>query len=169
MGSRGFNLDINCELCGIEAESIVHVLCDYPVAKSVWKRLGISDTSQESYSAPLGVWLKINCESQDALTRPRIPWRIVFPQAVWLPWLHKNEFIFQSKRIDQGLYDQCIKRGAEFFAIVPENSNKPSKMQIQVKWIRPGQGWTKLNTDGAVFGDPKRAGRGGLLRNNEGD
>ena len=42
-------------------------------------------------------------------------------------------------------------------------------MQIQVKWIKPGQGCTKLNMDGAVFGDPRKAGGGGLLRNSEGD
>ena len=42
-------------------------------------------------------------------------------------------------------------------------------MQIQVKWIKPGQGWTKLNTDGAVFGDPRKAGGGGLLHNSKGD
>ena len=67
------------------------------------------------------------------------------------------------------MYDQCIKRGAEFFVIVLENSNKPIRMQIQVKWIKPGQGCTKLNMDGAVFGDPRKAGGGGLLRNSEGD
>ena len=61
------------------------------------------------------------------------------------------------------------KRGAEFFAIVPENSKKPSRMQIQVKWIKPGQGWIKPNTDGAVFGDPRKADGGGLLCNSEGN
>ena len=52
---------------------------------------------------------------------------------------------------------------------MPNNPSKPSRIQVHVKWSKPHPGWVKLNTDGSVFGDPKKAGGGGIIRNNEGD
>ena len=62
----------------------------------------------------------------------------------------------------------CIKKSAEFFAIVPNIPNKPNRIQVQVKWSKPQPGWVKLNTDSSMFGDPKKAG-GGVIQNSEGD
>ena len=58
---------------------------------------------------------------------------------------------------------QCIKKGVEFYVVVPDTSNKPPITQIQVKWTKPNPGWVKLNTDGAVGGVPGKAGGGGVL------
>ena len=52
---------------------------------------------------------------------------------------------------------------------MPNNPSKSSRIQVHVKWSKPHPGWVKLNTDGSVFGDPKKAGGGGIIRNNEGD
>ena len=41
--------------------------------------------------------------------------------------------------------------------------SKPDRVSIQIKWEKLGLGWTKLNTDGSVTGNPKLAGDGGLL------
>ena len=57
----------------------------------------------------------------------------------------------------------------DFYAIVPNGPNKPSRVQVQVRWIKPPSGWVKLNTDGSVFGDPIKVDRGGILRCNNGD
>ena len=39
---------------------------------------------------------------------------------------------------------------------------------LEVCWIPPREGWVKLNTDGAVQGENKIAGYGGLLRDADG-
>ena len=57
----------------------------------------------------------------------------------------------------------------EFYAIVPNGPNKPSRVHVQVRWIKPPSGWVKLNTDGSVFGDPIKVDGGGILRCNNGD
>lgn len=62
---------------------------------------------------------------------------------------------------------ECIKKGVEFYANVPGNTCKPPRTQIQVKCMKPNPDWVKLNTDGAVFGVPIKASRGGLLRCND--
>ena len=80
------------------------------------------------------------------------------PKAIWLIWLQRNKFIFQFGRIDPNTYSHCIKKEAEFFAIVPDNSNKPNRTQVQVKWKKPIPNWVKLNKEESIFGKPKKAG-----------
>ena len=118
-------------------------------------KLGINDANQEFFDAPLTDWLKKNCGSCDTLMHPWIPWKSVFPQAVWLIWLRQNSFIFQTGRIDANIHVHCIKKRVEFFVIVPRNTNKPPRTQIQVKWSKPNPGWVKLNTNRAVLGTLK--------------
>ena len=65
LGSRAFNLDNTCELCGRDIETIIHVLCDCFVARNVWRKLGINDANQEFFLYPLAEWLKKNCRSFD--------------------------------------------------------------------------------------------------------
>ena len=58
---------------------------------------------------------------------------------------------------------QSIKRGAKFFALISDCSNKLPRVQIQISWKKPMTGWVKLNIDGVVFGNPIKAGGGGVL------
>nr|POE48311.1 putative ribonuclease h protein [Quercus suber] len=169
LGSRGFFLDPMCELCGESPESILHTLRDYRVAKSVWKDLGIEEGNLEFFRPNLDAWLKINCGINSMYPRPRMPWKILFPQVVWTLWLHRNKAIFQTGKIEVGTSACCVKKGMEFYAIVPNGPNKPRRTQIQVRWLKPPPRWTKLNTDGSVFGNLMKASGGGILRSNDGE
>ena len=126
-----------CEVCGSAFDSITHVMRDYLEASKVWKGLGIRDTNQVFYGLPFMDWLKSNCSSSYCFPRPRIPWKILFPQAIWLIWLQRNKIIFQSRRVDPNTYAHCIKKGAEFFDIVPNSPKKPRRIQVQVAWNKP--------------------------------
>ena len=57
----------------------------------------------------------------------------------------------------------------EYYAIVPNEPNKLSRMQVQVKWNKPLTGWVKLNTDGTMYGNLIKVGGGGVLRSSSGD
>ena len=39
---------------------------------------------------------------------------------------------------------------------------------VLVGWSKLHEGWTKLNTDGSVMGNPAMAGGGGVIRGQEG-
>ena len=84
----------------------------------------------------------------------------MFSQAIWQIWLHRNRFIYKTGRKEHNIHVQSIKRGAEFFALIPDYSNKLPRVQVQISWKKPLAGWMKLNTDGAVFGNPIQV-RGG--------
>ena len=102
LGSRGLNLNPTCELCGESPESILHTLRDCKVAKSVWKDLGIKEGNLEFFGLNLDAWLKNNCGMTSMYPRPHVPWKILFPQAVWMLWLHRNKAIFQIGKIEEG-------------------------------------------------------------------
>lgn len=82
--------------------------------------------------------------------------RFFFPQAIWMIWRHWNRFIFQFGRTDPNIHSHCIKKGAGFFVILPDNSSKPSRIQVQVSWKKTIPGWVKLNTDGSIIGILRR-------------
>ena len=169
LGSRGLNLDPTCELCVESLKSILHSLRDCKLAKSVWKDLGIEEGNLEFFRLNLVAWLKTNCGMTSMFPRPRMPSKILFPQVVWTLWLHGNKATFQIGKIEVGTSACYVKKGVEFYAIVPNSPNKPRQTQIQVRWLKPQPRWTKLNTYGSVFGSSIKAGEGSVLRCSDGE
>ena len=158
-----------CELCGLAIESISHVLRDCIVAKNFWKLLGIPSKHHDFFLLDLKEWMKVNCSSKSTLRHHHLPWKIVFPFGIWQLWNQRNSFLFSSGTVTRNIQDHCIKKSAEFFAIVGDKPNKNLRTNIQVKWTKPPVGWLKLNTDGFAVGNPGIAGGGGLIHNENGD
>ena len=52
---------------------------------------------------------------------------------------------------------------------MPENPIKPSRVLTQVSWTKPHEGWAKLNSDGSMLGNSKKAGGGAVIRCSNGD
>ena len=71
--------------------------------------------------------------------------------------------------VTRNIQDLCIKKSAKFFAIVGDKPNENPRINIQVKWTKPPMGWLKLNTNGSAVGNPRIAGGGGLIHNENGD
>lgn len=79
LGSRVFNLNITCELCGSTSETILHTLRVCVSAKSIWNDLGIEESNMELFNLPLADWLEKYCGSTEFFPRPCIPWKVLFP------------------------------------------------------------------------------------------
>ena len=94
---------------------------------------------------------------------------MLFPQAFWLIWLQRNKIVFYDGRFNPNVTTHCVKKGDEFFVIVPENPKKPRSVLAQVTWIKPQEGWVKLNSNRSVLGNPKKAGGRAVLRCSNGD
>ena len=109
--------------------------------------------------------MRVNCSSNSILKHHQLSWKIDFSFGLWQFWNQRNSFLFSSRNI----HKICIKRSAEFFAIVGNKPNKHLIVNIQVKWNKPPMGWLKLNTDGFTIGNSGLAGGGELIHNENGD
>ena len=169
LGSMGINLDIACEMCGQAMKSISHVLGDYIVAKNFWKLLGISSKHHDFFLLDLEEWMRVNYSSNSISKHHQLSWKIVFPFGLWQLWNQRNSFLFSASTITRNIQNICIKKSAEFFAVVGDKPNKHPIVNIQVKWNKPPVGWLKLSTDGSAIGNSGLVGGGELIHNENGD
>ena len=114
------------------------------------------------------LWLSSNCANEKAIFCPPIPWKIVFSFAVWTLWSHRNQVVFNSKTPNPSLAKEIVHRDTEFFycAYFPKIASQ--LVAKQIRWEKPRHGWVKLNTDGSSLGNPRLAGGGGLIRDEDG-
>jgi hypothetical protein len=166
---RGISLNQGCSLCHSLLETITHVLRDCPVAHGFWLKLGIPSSITIFFTTSFSCWLENNCTSAAHSLQHCLPWKILFPFAIWQLWLHRNQFLFSRGTIDTTFLHRCVTKGAEFAAIVSNQLLRPSRIPKRIKWMKPDAGWVKLNTNGASSSSRGRAGGGGLLRDNNGD
>ena len=97
-----------------------------------------------------------------------IPWKILFPIRVWNLWLHRNNCVFRTGKLERSYFKKSIKDSAKFFSIGRNVKMPKAKIVVEVGWEKPPMGWAKLNTDGSAIGSTGRAGGGGVIRNHEG-
>ena len=71
----------------------------------------------ETFNLPIGKWLEVNCKANIKYNRMGIPWKILFPMGVWRLWLHGNNFIFKTGKVDRSCFKKSIKDSIEFFSV----------------------------------------------------
>ena len=67
------------------------------------------------------------------------------------------------------MFKKCIRESAEFYAIGFNAKVERNKAVVPIGWLKLHEGWTKLNTDRSVMGNPAMAGGGGMIRGQEGE
>ena len=167
LASRGLNISHLCPLCNNEAESIIHMLRDCPLACHVWDSLIPPSVINTFYGSTLVNWLRTNCKS-NACSHLGIFWNVIFPFGVWSIWLHRNKAIFRGNNPPKLNSYKVIIKAVEFAFLGVNGRNVRVKTIIQVRWTSPLVQWVKLNSDGSSMGNPGRAGGGGIIRNAKG-
>ena len=77
--------------------------------------------------------------------------------------------VFENKGINPTLAKVIIAQAMEFFQCVSYSRNNRHLVIKQVRWERPGEGWLKLNTDGATNDTLNSAGASEVLRDDSGN
>ena len=124
---------------------------------------------KDTFNLPIRKWLEFNYRSEGSSSFMSIPWKILFPMGVWQLWLHRNNYVFKSGKVERSWFKKCIRESAEFYAIGFNAKVERNKVVVPVGWSKLHEGWTKLNTDGSVMGNPAMAGGGGVIRGQEGE
>ena len=73
-----------------------------------------------------------------------------------------------KKNRNPSLAIEIVKQALEYYHCVASPRLQTQKVLKGIRWERPPQGWMKLNTDGAVNGNPDLAGCGDVVRDDLG-
>ena len=92
----------------------------------------------------------------------------MFPIGVWNLWLHRNNYVFRTGKLERSYFKKSIKDSAEFFSVGRNVKMPKAKIVVEVGWEKSPMGWVKLNSDGSAIGSTGSAGGGGAIRNHEG-
>lgn len=84
-------------------------------------------------------------------------------------WLCRNSVIFRNERPQRNLKDEVLWKASEFAFIGINKKQARTCTKIKVNWIKPPLNWFKLNLNGLSLGNPRLAGRGGLIWNDKGE
>ncbi|KAL9282454.1 putative ribonuclease H domain-containing protein [Arabidopsis thaliana] len=133
-----------CQVCKSGDETILHILRDCPAMMGIWNRIVPPILQRPFYTQTLLEWIYGNVGSQ--VVREGIPWGTVKCR-------DRTQFV---KEISKDVYQaHCLANGGQI---------KRVRVERQIAWSRPDEGWFKLNTDGASRGNPGLATAGGVIR-----
>ena len=158
-----------CPLCEESIESIVHVLRDCLVARSLWNSLLPPMSASLFLGLHLNDWMRLNCCKMNNHATTGIRWGIIFSFGIWTLWLHRNGVLFRNERAQKNLEPEVLGKAVEFAYMRVNGNQACNRRNIQVRWLKPPLSWYKLNSDGSSLGNPGRASGGGLIRNDKGE
>lgn len=162
-----------CPVCGREEESLSHVFRECERVQMMWRLVARGRLTQDFYVEDFQEWLRRN------LVRPKVrgddQWSLTFGVAVQTIWRARNDKVFRNI-LESGI-QMGYKVRAQVDAIVESlkahDSWQPKKSKTVegrvIKWSPPGEGWLKLNCDGAVVDFGARAACGGVFRGSGGE
>ena len=85
---------------------------------------------KDTFNLPIRKWLEFNYRSEGSSSFMSIPWKILFPMGVWQLWLHRNNYVFKSGKVERSWFQKCIRESAEFYAIGFNAKAKRSKVLL---------------------------------------
>lgn len=171
--ARGMKVDRRCQTCGVEFETINHMLFECSFARQVWALSEIPNPrggfDEDSVFANMNTLLTLSSRIQvRAEVKRRWSW------IMWLLWKRRNEVIFEGRMFNAMEFVQkAIQDSDEWFTAQmveeewqrEERLNQPS---VQQKWLPPESGWRMYNIGMKFDKSKERVGAGWVFRNERG-
>ena len=115
------------------------------------------------------MWIKKNALDSSKGLGKDYDWCHFFLLGLWNLWLQRNKKAFKQQPSNPNLVQVVEMQSRELLYCVLETNIGFVRLLKQIKWLKPLEGWHKLNTDGSVVGSSGQSGCGGLLRDCTGD
>lgn len=181
------NLEQNslCTICGTEEEDVAHALCRCPHAKYLWEAMGNTNAIS---CKPDSNW-KDSDWILDISGRVSKEERMGLMMLLWRIWYVRNGITHGKAAIPVEVSQRFI---ISYMASLLEIRQHPNANLIKGKhvvqygssmplprqckpsaesssWIRPQEGWMKLNVDGSYHPSDGKGGTGAVLRDSSGN
>ncbi|CAL1373186.1 unnamed protein product [Linum trigynum] len=166
-----------CHRCGNYEETILHLLRDCYPARFFWLRWIPQEEHQSFFSSSREDWFRDNILKED-VTDSGMNWNSFFSIAVWLIWKNRCTGCFQglhkamsAPSLAFSIHQRALLWHKAWQAPTVNfgrHGSKPERVEKQIQWSFPRNGWVKLNVDGASVGNPGLAGAGGIIRDEHG-
>ncbi|XP_048615950.1 uncharacterized protein LOC125588571 [Brassica napus] len=170
---RGMKVDERCQLCGLEGETIQHVLFQCAVARQVWALSGIPQPMFEMQEGHLfsniNYLMNLKAQSWGSMEEKR-----AWPWVLWFLWKSRNDFIFNGARwmpmeivvkakneADGWFLAQEVDKEVELE--VTRNDVRPKK-----RWLPPEESWLMCNVAFEWNKDTHSLGGAWVVRNHRG-
>ncbi|XP_021859944.2 uncharacterized protein [Spinacia oleracea] len=154
-----------CVCCGIEVESVTHVLFECDSAKMVWENSEFGDVVA---AAPRGKfedrlqWWASKVSMDEVRSIMAIAWAV---------WFLRNKYVHDNERGNPGIVTAGFLRLVSDYRLYARKVFTPptgmGNTLSATNWIPPPIGLVKINVDANVI-DGVRVGLGGVIRNHEG-
>ena len=131
--SRGVIEENKCPLCKRMPETIGHLLRECVYACDFWYKVKIPLMVVSSFQATddINDWLRVNYLSK-AIHHSSMPWRYVFPFAIWELWKHRNKVAFKNTPLNLSLHRPCISQAMEYYYCVGKINKQRTMVVIPV-------------------------------------
>lgn len=162
---RHVTLDPLCPICGLESETIGHILWNCPSANDVWLEC---DCQIQNSTSDVNDFIFIFQKLLDRLDPHQM--HIVATVARQL-WLKRNSFVFNGEFLSpSSLVRQALEQVDACLVVeqrmpATEVVSRPPSAAV---WQKPGYGWFKFNWDAALDVPRNKMGIGGIVRNHDG-
>lgn len=161
---RGIRMDPTCTRCGVENETLSHILVECTFAKEVWClgriRFDLHTFGKLPFRSLCGKILKT----------PKHEGATIFAFLAWNIWKARNMLIFEEISINpHDVIERTLRQTAEMHGDWGQASTpQKSRRQPVWPWQPPPVNHLKLNSDAAIFSDGIR-GLGFVVRNDVGE
>ncbi|KAK4286586.1 hypothetical protein QN277_003122 [Acacia crassicarpa] len=158
-----------CQFCENGIEDEMHIFRDCRYANQIWVELVHPRYITEFYSYSRQEWFSFNL-TEDLSRDSNGRWNLIWGVGIWFLWIWRNNQVFNDEFQKPPCPTGVISRSWKLFSEFPELQSDPGGIQDSTikRWIPPPDGWIKLNTDGAVSVENRKAGCGGVVRDNKG-
>ncbi|KAL8134789.1 hypothetical protein AgCh_009705 [Apium graveolens] len=148
LSSKGVSLPLNCPMCNLTVEDLLHVFFTCPFAIACWQHMGMSYDLFTEMSPSSWLLTKLASSSSDEILN--------IARVLWGVWFFRNQRVWENKSVTAATaMSWSIKNISDWKEALDDRarrrtSNSTSVIQRPVKWRKPDLGSLKLNVDAAV-------------------
>ncbi|XP_019459917.1 PREDICTED: uncharacterized protein LOC109359677 [Lupinus angustifolius] len=181
---RGMSVVSICTMCLASQETSDHLFLKCHFAVTLWNWLSCSLNTYIDTNSTASI-LQVCFKSWSPQVKEVVVAAII--NIVSAIWYCRNKARFDDAKTTTSKAISRIIRETSLFGNTSKLYSNPSLQKlvflkmlkvdinhykalaiVEVIWLSPSLGWTKINTDGAAHGSPGHAGGGGIFRDNEG-